>query len=1125
MKNNIVRIKTYKGRGTGILYPCKYAAAERGYSSYLVFTCAHVLDNQRENFPSDGENIMDMVELGIYDDLGMLVEESDIREIRYHIPQNAEDGMCDIALFLVQIKSNIQITLETKIYQEALKNRELIYVEGYPKVMLNDDINQKIQLEGMYKELFPERSMVGMYQIKDDYHWYNDFQDLKLMEGFSGSPVYIEKNNEVYLLGMNQSVANIDKGENPFKIVYYLKMQYVLDCLRQSDCIIFRTNRDGSMDIEWVLGQRQDGEEINILMLGGSGAGKSSFTKTFAYHNSKLKITNDGQTTRSNVFYQFSLFPKKCKVKVSFFSKKDFVKKMEEQLAVDKWLCFLQEIVGIEGARTDYTGYAFLKNIYPLFRWLRNPFAERKNSNYKQFRNKVRKEAKDIEMAISDLLVEDSSGTESSVKERWQKIDDCYDSTIAFLWKYIPVQYWKYCFDMNWWQLHTSDSGEKSTDADLRRIFELSKKDCSWKEYQEKIGKHFFDAVSVGNNNSDKEFFGKKFEGLCRALLHIEGFFDSKEVEFLSFRERAEWEKIFEKDITEEDRKRLIYTPAKKNDGEEEDSDSDERETEKIKMCIVKRNMDKICKYLFETLYVCFKEFIKKQELEFDLTEALTPEEEELMEKCFQLTSKGSLTLFVRNIVVEDKISDQYAWIIRRLHIKKLNILDSCGLDHVKNNIDDVSKIRNILTEHEKANDVEKLGGKSAIVYLKKLDSGKPDELRNILPAVVRAIPESPIYCVFTGIDIFYSQDSICLQDLNWSEQNLKNVPKSVKYLLIDDPSSDAKEKEQKLTEKADMLFTGTGLSDIRKRNLYLVLKNNLIPFCGNMELLQGNSGFSENNKRFVDKLLASILIDEVGSMEIVVLNEDDLKKSADDIEEIIRMIFEKATIKNWRNIHHMIRRADYNRLSKKDGQLGYYSYVANVRLEWHQLFSDAYRDVIATEQITQAFIQKFESKDRAAIEAALMHMGEPYLFGNSSRFNQKEMRPDQTELRQALQDLIVNDLDKKENGQEPENRKITSDEIEKYLRRNTDFLKRYEESGNKEKYVRIFMEALKKQVDEDNRKKCKGLIQLNEEFENALHNLGLLFEMKYDDKNLLYIVMKEYFKGKADMGNKNIIS
>lgn len=36
------------------------------------------------------------------------------------------------------------------------------------------------------------------------------------------------------VLGMNQSVSVVKDGQNPFKHVYYLRMEYVLDCLREA---------------------------------------------------------------------------------------------------------------------------------------------------------------------------------------------------------------------------------------------------------------------------------------------------------------------------------------------------------------------------------------------------------------------------------------------------------------------------------------------------------------------------------------------------------------------------------------------------------------------------------------------------------------------------------------------------------------------------------------------------------------------------------------------------------------------------------------------------------------------------------------------------------------------------
>ena len=1090
LKNNIVKIRTYKSNGTGILYPCKYAEIEKGYSAYVVFTCAHMLEEELDSLPNDGEDIKKWVDLRIYDDLGNEVERADIKEIRYHIPQNPVDRMCDIAVFLVQIKNNIRITLEKKIYQEELKNREPLYVEGFPRVMMSDEINQKIQLEGMYKELFLKNSVVGMYQIKDEYHWYNDYHDLKLMEGFSGSPVYIEKNNEIYLLGMNQSVANIDKGENPFKIVYYLKMQYILDCLRQSNCIIFRNNRDGSMDLEWVLNQSQEGKEINILMLGGSGAGKSTFTKTFAYHSDRLKTTGDGQTTRSNIFYKFSLFPEKSGIQVNFFSKKEYVENMLNQLMIRKWLCFLEDIVGINGIKMDNTGCIFLKNIYPFFRCLKKMSIKTKEQKNNELFNKIKKDARNIEKKVSEVLIESSEMIQENFGEYMLELDKCYDLIIHFLWRYIPIQQWKEYFDISSYKSRLKQ-GDENVD---------------WRTYLENLCEKIFNKEYIKCNNSNDIFFSDGFEKLSSSLLHIEGFFDKREVSFLEFEQTEEWKSLM--GASSEERKKLIYTI--KNENEEE------KEKDKEKISVINRNLIKTCKYIYENIYNCFKNYLKKDQIELDLTEIRNTELEFLIEKCFQATEKGSLTSFVKNIIVEDKISDNYAWIIRRLNVKRVNILDSCGLDHVKNNMDDAIKIKNIIFEYRKTTKSNEKGEQFAVLYIKKLDAGKPDELRNILPTVVRAIPKAPIYCVFTGIDFLYEQRNFTLQDLNWSESNLNKIPKAVKYLLLDAEQYEKKERQNQIMNKAKSLFAGTNISDTRKRNLYLVLKNNLIPFCGNDELLVKNYDIYESNQKSVEKLLTSILIDEVGSMEIVSMDENELNGKDEYISKIVRLIFEKATITKWKKIHHMIRRADYNRLcNPNEPEYGYYSYIANVRLQWYQLFLDAYDDVISTEPVVQEFINSFPEKEKAAIEGALLQMGEHYIFGDPHIFNKKETTEEQTEFRKLLATLYDQNelLDLSVGGGK---KKIEA--VDKYLNRTTNFIERYDKSQKSSQFVKIFKESFMKQISDSNSLKAEGLIRINEEFEEALHNLEIIFETKYDDDKLLYTVLKEYSKRKKEI-------
>ena len=196
-----------------------------------------------------------MVEFDIYDQNGNLIDMELISDIRLFVQDlsknTSTENLEDIAAFLIGFSSEIKIDLEIKIIWED-KQLDTIYIEGFPKVLYDDEISSKIQLQGKYKKVFPENKKFGIFQIIDDYHWYSNFKDLKLFQGFSGGPIYSQKENTHFIVGLNQSVLNISDGENPFKLLYYYKMKYVLEYLREKGCIIFRKNQDCSASMRWI---------------------------------------------------------------------------------------------------------------------------------------------------------------------------------------------------------------------------------------------------------------------------------------------------------------------------------------------------------------------------------------------------------------------------------------------------------------------------------------------------------------------------------------------------------------------------------------------------------------------------------------------------------------------------------------------------------------------------------------------------------------------------------------------------------------------------------------------------------------------------------------------------------
>lgn len=1145
MKNNIVQIRTYKSRGTGILYPCSYSKEDRGYKSYLIFTCAHIFEDI-QNMPGDGEDISNLMGIVIYDDYGKKIKEEDMKSAIYHISQTTVSNIYDVAAILIQIKSYNKITLETKIYKNQLENREIIYVEGYPRVMLDDEINQKVQLRGMHKEMFPDKNAFGMYQIKDDYHWYNDYNDLKLMEGFSGSPVYIENDDKIYLLGMNQSIANIEKGENPFKIVYYLKMQYIIDCLRESNCIIFDRNEDGSLNIEWVLNLYNSGKDLTLLMLGGSGAGKSTFAKSFAYHESKLNTTNDGQTTRSNIFYHFSLFPDKCQVKVNFFSKKEFKEKMNELVSIRKWLCFLGDIAGIYGVKEDTTCVMFLKNIYPFFRSFRgiektsnNEEIEKKKSTKSEFIEKGKK----IEKSINNILTCNYEIDEIVLSHKTDIISSCYEMIINFLWTYIPLEYWKYCYDTYIFQKWTKDRKseiniEKILENDnsvfatiirssLKKLFSETVVDNTkeWEKYQNKLKNSLIDNIENIVNESREALNEEILRSFFNSLLHIEGFFDVKEIYFLNYSSS-----------------RVEFSERKKSKGknliiDQEDEDEDTEQYEGIIKYVVRA-----CNEKFESLYELLEDYMKdiweEGSLIFDLENNLEKEKEELLTKCFQLTKKGSLTSFIKTVLVEDKVSDIYAQVINKCNIENLFLIDTCGLDHVKDCLNDIQKVRNILTAYYECMPIkdkksEEISDNIAVLYLKKLDAGKPDELRNIIPTIANAIPKSPIYCIFTGIDIYYEQCDIKIADLRWDDSCIDNLPKAVKFLLPDSSIEDYSPNyyyeeldHDYIGEKVDYLFSRAQISETRKRNLYLVMKNNLIPFSGNRGLVTKCYDYYKSNQNYIRKLLSSILVDEVGSMEIIDINNAKTKFESEKvrtiIKELLSLVFEKATVKNWNNFHYTISKADFVRLYNTDRvEMGYFNGNNNVRLRWEQLFHDAYSDVMKDETVTNALLTNFDERYRSSIEAAILSVGETYFLGPHKMLSSRDFTGDKNEFRIELESMYsekdIYDDNPLIKSDKPviKFREANIGEAIKYLRNVTNFLRGYEYKDYKERFCDIFVKALIKQIKENNSVKAEGMLRVNENFNQAFMELEKTFDEKYGDLNLLYSLLIEYFEKK----------
>ena len=1089
LKNNVVLITTICNTGTGILYPCKYKNKNKHANCYIIFTNRHVLKDIHDD--ELNQDVKKLLELQIYDDTGKVIDQDDILKILAFNPDLKKDKKEDVSALLVEIKDTVMITLKIDFFQGELENRSVLYTEGYPGILLNDEVSQKIQLQGISKSVFPENRMMGMFQITDDYHWYNNLQDKELFSGMSGGPVYVKYEGKIMLLGMNQSVSVIMEGHNPFKLVYYLRMEHILDCLRDGGCILFQRVGETEYQIEWVYGLKKEINEFvnepSFLLIGGSGAGKSSFAKDFAYHGDNILSTNDGQTTRTVVIYEYSIFCEEPKVTVEFMNQEEFCERMTELQGVLPAIRVVRKIFGIS-KDIEKDELLFFQNCHHIIQFIQTHDKQEKNL------------LQEIEQYIE--------ARESNVKIPPKNLIRSYEKLIEILVKYVPTPMVKYICDKNLLdnnkrsyqesyekQYHPGvelqeqinqttaeilqNAGVISTEETLKfgvilqNYFEGKIK---FNEYQQQCMTYLNENESYFKRSPyerelpyqikfvldeyQKEYFEK--------LLYVEGFFDIKEFRFL--KAFCNSTKDFWNDF---ECKIFLY---------------------KTKERIDKNNVDIHdidiwggTQEVYKTVHTELKKAIQEEygvngnvlKKEFSLTKMSDIEKRQL-QLCLQVSGGNSLTGLIRSVKVEDMVSNNYAMLFSELDIAKIRMFDTYGLDH----IDGIESMEDTLYHHiYYLTENEKVKFKDMnVLYIKKLDSGKPDELRVILPCVRKVIPQAPLYCVFTGIDIFYKTPEE-VRGILWKKEDDgtdEKMPKPVRFILSD---------------RGKNLLKGNEARDSEK-NMYLVLKNNLVPYCGNRELVQRKYDYYKNNVTYVRRLLASIIMKEYSSLEIVdiAMFENRSKSMFGEIEKFILDIFKRASI-NVKNIHwNTIRANVYSINNKKLGA------CTSFRYQWNQRFHEAYAFIVTRDG--EKIAQKYEiSKD--AIESALRNTEDLYL-GTADNLSKIDT-DDKNEFRNLLEEMYLpsnniykyNPFDISSKQWE----EILSDhKLRKELFQDVfDFAKGIENNEELRKaFVKEFICQLTNQIQSDNEMKEQNIIHLDTSFADTIDRMRREFIEKY---------------------------
>lgn len=879
---NLVKIKTAFNTTTGFLFKCEYGSQVNGvdYKKFIVFTNRHLLNGLIEEtdfldyIENKKEEINNFFKLDIY--INNIRIPSDSIEIKDYFfgdcSQEVKFISSDIISFLIKIKYKC-IDLDNLIYKDDLNYDMEILTNGYPSILSSDIIEQRIKLKGNIKPIIENNSCIGRYSL-EEYHHYQKISDLKIVSGLSGAPVFIIENNHEYIIGMNVSIPKHSLGENPHRLVNFIKIKHILKFLKENGVIIYEIMQDSTVRIKWINGVKIDEQKSKtILVLGGSGAGKSSFIKSFAYNGGLIDSSGDGQTTRSTIKYHFSRYTED-KVVIQLLNKSEFVEIRKSEIIFDI----------IEHICTKFFNFP-KQDIY---------------------QNKY-----------------------------------CY---LVFLDEDIKLK-----------DINKSNEWQDTEEQDIIDIY-LGKID----EFCNK-------------NKSNNNFNIKNCLEETEKILNVKkGVFDIHELEYvLDIKTIEEDNETNDKSYKDIFKKCISQLPQKFDEIGEQ----------------IQKFLDSYYEELYSFIMPKVKSYIKLSEIKidwnkieiFDLNNNNRIVSEFLkVVTNYNSKSKNSLSSLAKNIDIYDSFTEAYSFVFEDRNIDAITFIDTRGLDHIGLNANRENIIRKIFDD-EKNSFEERYGIKSedgidSVIYLKKLDSGKPTELSEIIPLIYKVSPQIALYTIFTGVDIFYQKENIII---DWEFDDIY-MPKSVEYL-----------KSEDFKELLNNKLSSINIRTKRIEIIRSVMCRNIIGYCANDKTIDF---YMDSNKRNITRFIESIIIKEYNLVQYI--DKEDIENKKDKIcakiEGIIKELFEKATKVEFGNSNAPY--TTYKYLSggrwKDSYDFGYYGYYADNRNRIDLCFNDSYNLIFSkNNKYVTELIDIFSDEIKDKIESILIGMKNSFLGKSRSMY------------------------------------------------------------------------------------------------------------------------------------------
>lgn len=940
--NNIVLIDTYNSLGTGIILPCRYdkaddGAEEKDYNYYIVITNYHVI-HSGEKLEEPIRGIADEdISLTIFDKDMRLVpnEDYDIIKIEAEFSPFEEE---DIAAILLKIRKAHEIAKCCQIGNlDEIQEGDDLYTKGFPGILQEETEALPIRFMGSLQLSCYRGGKMGTYRTRENFHLYSDYRDEDMFCGLSGGPVFTEQSGEIQMIGMNQGIFADNYGDSPYQLIRFIEIKHILEYLRQNGCILYSLLY-GNISVIWTKDENQsekegDGEKEAICVLGGSGAGKSSFVESLTQHAKILETVGDGQTTRTDIYYYLSLYNNRPSVKIFFLDRKQFTDKMYKAVFPDLLALIFEYEFGMRKIDIRVAPYSFLVANLDYLKIL-------------LLKQKIYDDEEKKFLCIQSLC---SSTREEEVTE---EIYQCYIYFCNIIYQCkdqygINSQTLKKIFD-----IHTREKIMKSifslngsnfdTDIcdidgiDLKEFYKIGIKGRNITELVKNLQDLSYDAkesyVHAVLKRRESEKAEDKEDSLSNALRKVfeeqKGIFSYREVSYLFENHPENNTKLF--GVLDCDN---LVKDVRDNFVDETEKETPKKENNKIEGIYAK---------LYEKVIERLGNEIAILQQDISLID-MTCDEKKLINLCVRGSNKKSLSAFIDHIEVRDSYYYEYAAPIYESRHNEILLIDTCGLDHIDKGKGNRFTLSERVTHiNNRLNCLKDKYRLNNIIYLKKLDAGKPTEISDIFAYIADMDIEGGLYCVFTGLDIYENSNaSFFAKNKNWHINNsFEGYPKVMQYLI------DKQYKEE--------LLRMCNCVSYRKEDLYRVMSRNVITYCANRRLIEKRGKYQENNIVGIKSLFESIFQKETDLLKVSVESDTEkykgvIQKKEDlikiELKKMIMMMFDLASVTKWQRYYWSTLNANLKRYI--DGEKGF---ARSYDHTWQHLFAEGYRKTFEKE-------------------------------------------------------------------------------------------------------------------------------------------------------------------------------